>query len=465
MALRHTSLSKDISFDRLKLINAVKKIKSKCKLSCDPDGYPLIFLLNLIPVLSDPLSMLYNSLISIGKIPSSWKRAFVTPIYKKGLASSPANYRPISQTSIFCKLVERVTSHDLADHLMQQGLLSKKQHGFIKGRSTLTNLIESVSDWPLALDNKRIGSVIYIDFARAFDTVSHPKLLLKLQAYGITGNLLKFVSDFLDNRSQKTRVGRSLSDAKHLMSGVIQGSCLGPLLFLLYVNDVVNIFDNAVEAKLYADDIKLYSCIETVTYEFRLQHNLNMLVDWAEEWQLSISISKCSILHLSARKKKSTPATYFINRSQLNDLTYVNDLGVTIDEHLSFSKHINNIARKADARCSLIMKCFQSKRFDCLVKAYVTYVRPLLEYNSPVWSPHCAKDIRTLERVQKRFSKKLPALHDLSYHDRLDRLGLERLEARRIRADLVLTYKIISGLSELALSDFFTLSNVTQTNR
>ena len=141
----------------------------------------------------------------------------------------------------------------------------------------------------------------------------------------------------------------------------------------------------------------------------------------------------------------------------------MNDLGVTIDEHLSFSKHINNIARKAHARCSLIMKCFQSKRLDCLVKAYVTYVRPLLEYNSPVWSPHWAKDIRTLERVQKRFSKKLPALHDLSYSERLERLGLERLEARRIRADLVLTYKIVSGLSELTLSDFFTLSNVTQT--
>jgi hypothetical protein len=314
------------------------------------------------------------------------------------------------------------------------------------------------------LDNKRIGSVIYIDFARAFDTVSHPKLLLKLQAYGITGNLLKFVADFLDNRSQQTRVGRSLSDAKHLMSGVVQGSCLGPLLFLLYVNDVLNIFDTAVEAKMYADDIKLYSCIETITDEFRLQHNLNMLVDWAEEWQLSISISKCSILHLGAQKmRKSTPATYFINRNQLSDLASVNDLGVTIDEHLSFSKHINNIARKAHARCSLIMKCFQSKRLDCLVKAYVTYVRPLLEYNSPVWSPHWAKDIRTLERVQKRFSKKLPALHDLSYSERLERLGLERLEARRIRADLVLTYKIVSGLSELTLSDFFTLSNVTQT--
>ena len=170
--------------------------------------------------------------------------------------------------------------------------------------------------------------------------------------------------------------------------------------FYNYVNDVLNIFDTAVEAKMYADDINLYSFIETITDEFRLQHNLNMLVDWAEEWQLSISISKCSILHLGAQKmRKSTPATYFINRNQLSDLASVNDLGVTIDEHLSFSKHINNIARKAHARCSLIMKCFQSKRLDCLVKAYVTYVRPLLEYNSPVRSTHCAKNIRTLERV------------------------------------------------------------------
>ena len=161
--------------------------------------------------------------------------------------------------------MERATSLDLSDHLMQQGLLTKNQHVFIKGKSTLTNLLESVSDWSIARDNKRSATVIYIDFKRAFDMVSHPKLLglLKLQAYGVTGDLLNLVTDFISDRSQKTRVGRRLSDAKYLTSGVIQGSCLGPLLFLLYVNEIANIFDNTVEAKLYADDVKLYSCIDS----------------------------------------------------------------------------------------------------------------------------------------------------------------------------------------------------------
>jgi hypothetical protein len=242
--------------------------------------------------------------MSIGKVPSSWKKAIVTPIYKKGLASRPENYRPISQTSIFCKLMERIVSQDLTDHLNSQGLLSEKQHGFIKGRSTLTNLLESVSDWTLALDNKRTTSVIYIDFSRAFDMVSHPKLLSKLRSYNISGDLLCFITDFLSNRSQRTRVGNSLSEIKELISGVIQGSCLGPLLFLLYVNDVTRILDNCVEAKLYADDIKLYTHIETIVDEFRLQNNLNKLVKWAEAWQLSVSYSKCAAIDLGISKKR-----------------------------------------------------------------------------------------------------------------------------------------------------------------
>jgi hypothetical protein len=303
-----------ISFDRSKLISAVQTIKSKCKLACDPDGYPTSFLVNLMPVLCDPLVMLYNALMSIGKIPSGWKKAFVTPIYKKGLVSRPDNYRPISQTSIFCKLMERIISRDLSDHLMQQGLLTKNQHGFIKGRSTLTNLLESVSDWSIARDNKRSATVIYIDFKRAFDMVSHPKLLLKLRAYGVTGDLLNLVTDFLSDSSRQTRVGRCLSEAKCLTSRVIQGSCLGPLLFLLYVNEIANIFGDTVEAKLYADDVKLYSCIDSVLDEFRLQQNLNRLVEWANKWQLSVSISKCSTLQISShRKARTVPATYYGN--------------------------------------------------------------------------------------------------------------------------------------------------------
>ena len=140
-----------------------------------------------------------------------------------------------------------------------------------------------------------------------------------------------------------------------------------------------------------------------------------------------------------------------------------NDLGVTVDEQLHFTKHINTIARKAHTRCSLILKCFQSKNVDCLLRAYLTYVRPTLEYNSPVWNPHFVKDIRTLESVQRRFTKKLNGLHDLTYEQRLQVLNLDSLEVRRIRADLVLTFKIIRGISRVKISDFFTVSTATKT--
>jgi len=183
----------------------------------------------------------FITLMFIGQIPDAWKKAVFTPVYNKGSTSDPANYRPISQSSIFASywrewlpqysatiFVERITSH---------------QHGFIAKRSTTTNLLDSFNDWTLSVENKRIETIVHVDFARAFDTVSHEKLQLKLQACGITGQLLLLISNFWHDRSQVTKVGRHISQRISLTSGVVQGSCLGPLLFLICINDLVSVFN------------------------------------------------------------------------------------------------------------------------------------------------------------------------------------------------------------------------------
>jgi len=449
-----------VAFDEAKLLAAVRRIKTKCQTSSGPDGYPIMLLKNTMHVLARPLSQMYNSFVSVGKMPTAWKTANVTPIYKKGPSSDPANYRPISQTSVYCKLMERVIVADVTAYMREKGFISKHQHGFLNGRSTTTNLLESLSDWTFAIDNRLTQTVVYVDFSRAFDTVSRPKLMTKLQGYGVKGELLQLIEDFLTGRQQRTRVGKCLSNSVSLTSGIVQGSCMGPLLFLLFINDLAGIFDPEITPKLYADDIKLYASLETNIDSLRLQQNLDRLVSWANTWQLSISIKKCNTLHLSTNQN-SNPASYetfHINSELLPNVETVSDLGVVVDAELKFSAHISQMTRKAHARSKLLMKSFVSHDISTLVKAFKVYVRPILEYASTVWSPHLIMDIESIEAVQRRFTKRLPGQWNVPYTERLKTVGLERLDVRRLRQDLIMTYKILFGLTCLDSLQFFELN-------
>jgi hypothetical protein len=353
--------------------------------------------------------------------------------------------------------MERVIVAEMTDYMLENAMITRHQHGFLNRRSTATNILnilECLSDWTLAVDNNETKTVVYIDFARAFDTVSRPKLLTKLQAYGISGNLLQFISSFLTDRSQKTRVGQSLSTAVSLISGIVQGSCLGPLLFLIYINDTAAIFDERVKPKLFADDLKLYMTVKNDADRSMFQANLDKLGQWAKDWQLKISATKCCVLNIG---RQSTAPTYYIDGQSLPNVDQSIDLGIIIDGKLKFSKHINTIVRKAITRANLILKCFYSRDTHTLVRAFKVYVRPIVEYCSSAWSPHLVKDIILLESVQRKFTKRLTGMQNIPYLERLRQLNLERLDVRRLRADLILAYKILFGITgETDISQFFT---------
>lgn len=436
---------------------AIRKLKHGG--ASGPDGYPPSLFKNLASCISKPLSLIFTSFMSVGQIPSHWSHAIVTPIYKSGPTSRVSNYRPISLTAVASKLMERVIVADLLLYLRQHGVISRQQHGFLAGRSTSSNLLETINDWTLAVNDKKSVTAAYVDFAKAFDTVCQNKLLLKLQAYGIAGPLFNWIQSFLSNRTQQTRIGSSLSAVTKLTSGVVQGSVIGPLLFVLFINDIAQLLQTSSSTcvcKLYADDLKLYSTIETDADYDLLQNGLNLICSWSNTWQLKISYAKCNVMFIG---NGSSATNLLLDNYVLPVVNTVKDLGVVIDSRLTFDAHIQQMVAKAFSRANLIHKCFMSRDTTTLLRAFVVYVRPLLEYASSVWSPYHVGQIRSIENVQRKFTKRLPGLTNMEYRDRLLRLGIDSLEIRRLRQDLIYTYKVVFGLVDRACDSFFKLAN------
>ena len=350
-------------------------------------------------------------------------------------------------------------------YLKTNHIITRQQHGFLARRSTTSNILDSLNDWTLAINNKNSVTVAYVDYSKAFDVVCHSKLMHKLQHYGIVGDLLNWIGNFISGRTQRTKIGSAISDQVSLSSGVVQGSCIGPLLFILYINDVVGIIGKDCQCKLYADDLKIYSEIKTQQDEDLLQDSLDALTRWSRDWQLIISTKKCAILNIH-RSSKAQSRDYTLAECVVPIHDAVKDLGVTVDSELKFTLHINNIASKAHSRANLIHKCFVSKDRESLLRAYITYVRPLLEYASQTWSPHLIADINKLEAVQRRFTKRLKGMQYMDYASRLEVLAMDSLQKRRLFADLVFAYKVLFGLNDMNPSDFFTLnSNYRETRK
>jgi len=448
----------DIVFSQSTIYKHLNKLKTNS--SSGPDELPAFALKNLAYSLSSPLAILYSLSFRVSKVPDLWKKAIITPVFKKGQSSDVVNYRPISLTCIVCKVMETVIKDVITTFLLRNKLISKQQHGFVKRHSTCSQLLECVNDWSLAINGRLPVDVIYIDFNKAFDTVVHTKLLSKLEANGVSGKVKAWIADFLSERFQAVKVGEHISDFSSVLSGVPQGSVLGPLLFLIYINDLVAKIGDGASSKLFADDVKIYSVVKCPVDFNNLQHCLDLICEWAVDWQLSISIRKCSVLHIGRSNKG---LTYVLNGEPLVATVEARDLGVTIDNALRFASHCNDIASRAHRRAMLILRCFESRDPHLLFKAFTVYVRPMVEYCSAVWSPSYKCDIALIETVQRRFTKRLYGFNALSYAERLARLNAETLELRRLKFDLATIYKITHDLIAISSDTFFELRKDSKT--
>ena len=427
-----------------------------------PDGVHPAVLKNCSLEIATPLRIIFQETIKQGRIPTDWKKANVTPIFKKGPRTQASNYRPVSLTSQTCKVMEKIINKKLQDHITTNNLLCQNQHGFTKGRSCLTNLLMALENWTREIDQGNDVDVIYLDFAKAFDSVPHKRLLRKLKGYGIEGKLLSWIQDFLQGRQQRVIYNDEASEWTDVLSGVPQGSVLGPTLFILYVMDIPDVIGSNVD--MFADDTKIYRVVRNDSDAELLQRDINNLVDWSNKWMMKFNVSKCKHMRIS---RNSPDPEYFMTggngAQRLDSIEKEKDLGVFVSNNMKVGNQCVEAANKANRALGLVNRTFKYHNPRSFTNLYKSYVRPHLEFAVQAWSPYLKKDIRILEKVQRRATRLIHGLENLSYEDRLERTGLYSLECRRQRGDLIETFKILKGLEEIQAEKLFTLSQYPST--
>ena len=425
--------------------------------SSGPDGLHPLALKELREVIAKPLATIFNASLQKGIVPDIWKRGNIVALYKKGDKSDPGNYRPVSLTSVVCKLMERLVRNEIVDHMTRNKLFSKKQFGFISGRSTTLQLLKVMDEWTETLDSGGSIDSIYMDFMKAFDKVPHRRLVVKMERYGISERIINWVKDFLHNRKQKVSVNGEESADHDVTSGIPQGSVLGPVLFVIYINDMPECVDAPIY--LFADDTKIYNEINKAGAKGLLQKDLDSLQKWSDTWLLKFHPNKCKVVTVNiSKKKQNSLGTYHLHDNEgreveLEQSDGEKDIGVLVDEHLNFSKHIQTQVNKANSIMGLIRRTYtylDERSFRYLFQALV---RPHLEYAAAVWSPYKIRDIENIENVQRRATRLVPSLKSLDYPERLRRLKMPTLKYRRLRGDIIETYKITSGVYDREVTD------------
>ena len=305
--------------------------------------------------LLEPLLLIYRLSLDTGTVPQDWKHATVTPIFKKGTKGDPANYRPVSLTSIPCKIFESILKDNIMQHLTVNNLIKESQHGFMPGKSCTTNLIVFMNKLTEIIDRGKPADIFYLDFAKAFDKVPRARLLQKMRTKGISGQVLSWVEDWLTGRTQAVRVGNEISTSCELKSGVPQGSVLGPPLVTIFIDDVddyAQLIDVLIK---FADDTKGLQEINGEEGRVKLQTTLDSLTKWAEEWGMKFNVEKCKIMHVG---KNNPQYEYFMSGKKLMVVEEEKDIGVTIHSSLKPSKHCKRVADTANAVLRQLTKNF-----------------------------------------------------------------------------------------------------------
>ena len=413
--------------------------------SIGPDEIPSRVLLETRHELVSVLTLIFNQSLKEGQLPQDWLSANVTPIHKKGLKDNVENYRPISLTCICCKLMEHIIHSHISKYLECNKILLKNQHGFRNNHSCTTQLISALHDFSYSLNNRRSVCIAVFDFSKAFDTVPHKLLLRKLQYYGICGNTHNWIAAFLTSRLQRVVLDGTQSEWLPVTSGVPQGSVLGPLLFLLYINDIASGVSSTI--RLFADDLIIYRDISSENSHNLLQNDINVLFDWSQRWLMKFNSKKCNMVLLSKSKSLNKP-NYKLGNDNLLYIDSFTYLGITISSTLNWSEHVNSVYFKATRALNFITRNLSICDTKHKSLAYTSIVRPHLEYAAASWDPYQKNHIALLNKVPNRAARF--CFNDYGYTSSVSglikQLDWPSLEVRRSTSRLAELYKIIQSL-------------------
>ena len=438
-----------------------KKVKEKIKklrrgAAAGPDNIGPTLLQELVDVVASPLATIMRKTLEDGSMPADWRMANVCPIFKKGAKNSPGNYRPVSLTSVCCKMLESIIKDDMVRHLEKHKLIRPTQHGFMKGRSCTSNLLTFLEKITAAVDDGDAVDIIFLDFAKAFDKVPTERLLKKVWAHGIRGQLFTWISAWLRGRQQRVVLNGEMSLWTAVLSGVPQGSVLGPLLFLIFINDLDMSGPSAEIILKFADDTKIAQPIRNDEDRRRLQAALEGLTNWADLWGMSFNVQKCKVMHVG----HTNPGhDYHMSDVNLATTKEERDLGVIMSRNLKPGPQCAKAARTAQMVLGQLARAFHFRDKYVFVRLYKTYVRPHLEFAGQAWAPWSEADKEILENVQRRAIRMVSGLKSADYKERLKELDMTTLEERRHQADMLYVYKILTGQEDVDRADWFAMAS------
>ena len=421
-----------------------------------PDGCHPRILRETADIVNTPLQMIFNKTFTEGCVPTIWKDANISALYKnKGDKSETTNYRPVSLTCLPSRLCEKTVRDAIMTHMNGKNMFSNCQYGFRNKRSCILQLLDVLDDWSRFYDENKQIDCVYMDIKKAFDTIPHNRLLLKLEKYGIQGNILKWIRDFLHGRRQRVMLNGEFSSWKPVTSGVPQGSVLGPVLFIIYVNDLPDSLESF--CKIFADDTKVYTAVDKRSDQEKLQQDLLKLSDWSRLWLLEFSVPKCKVINYGHVRYKFD---YQLedkdgNLQTLPVDTKEKDLGIWFQNNLKFDEHINYVVNRSNRLVGLIKRTFKSIDKNSFLTVYKSLIRSVLDYGGGVYYPYTKKNIQFIENVQRRSTRIVPELKGLSYSERLQSLKLPTTYYRRKRYDLIQLYKIVHGYEDIKPEKFF----------
>lgn len=430
------------------------------------DKIPCRLVKEAAPVISVSLCYIFNNSIRSGVFPGDWKIAKVTPIYKSGPKDNMNNYRPISVISPIAKVFERIVYNQLYDYLQKNNLLSKHQSGFRSCHSTVTSLLDATMEWYTNMDNSKFNSVVFLDLSKAFDTVDHSVLLQKLRLYGLSAPTLKWFESYLTDRTQCCFTSGCLSSFKKIKCGVPQGSILGPLLFLIYINDLPHCVQHS-KPRMYADDTNITTSGRSLKTVIQLTNkDLSNIKQWLLANKLSLNATKTEHMFIGSDdnlNKTRNLSQIDIDGHKVKSVKFTKCLGVYIDERLAWDEHVDCMSKKISQAIAGLKQARPLVSKEVALAIYNSLIQPLFDYCDVVWDNLTAFQATRLQKLKNRAGRVITQQgYDVRSYVIREELGWKVLQETRDYHKVVLVHKALNNLAPPYLLEYLHLCNYSE---